>query len=174
MLARQEVLHGIGEVGVDDDGVGHEGAIAGTDTARFTLVDQKLFHRLIEQNFHAHLAAQARHGGGNRAASAGGMEDAVLVLEERENGKQRGAAKRAHAQVFGLKTEAEADPFVGEVGAEIAIKRGPRLEQREQLQHVRRDEIGPAFKARLKKRQKAGELFAVAGKEPTKRQGIVG
>jgi len=65
----------------------------------------------------------AGHGLGDGAAAAAGVEYAVLVFDERENREQTGAAKRGHAEVFGLKRKREADARLLEIAAELGIQR---------------------------------------------------
>ena len=174
VLGGEEFAHGIGEVGVDDDGVGFEGALRGADAAGLAFFDQHLFDGLVKEDFDAHVPRNASHGRGNGTAAANRMKDAVLILEEAEDGEERGAAEGAHPQVLGLEAEAEADALVLEVAAEIAVEGGPWLQEREKLQHLRLEEVGPGFEGGLQKGQEAGEFLAIAGEEAAEGLGVVG
>ena len=61
------------------------------------------------------------HGLAHSATSATGMEDPVLVFDEREDGEQTGAPKRRHAQVLALEREREPDPWIVEIGPQVLI-----------------------------------------------------
>ena len=116
----------------------------------------------------------AGHGAGDGAAAADGVEDAVLVLEEREDGEEAGAAEGRHAEVLGLKAEAEADALVLEVDLEVAVEGAPGREQRQQLEHLGLGEVAPAFEGRLQEGQELCELVAVVGEELVKALRVLG
>ena len=61
----------------------------------------------IDRGVKAELHPQALRHAGHRlrhpAQAAANMENAMLIFQKTENGEQRRAFERAHAQIFGLK-----------------------------------------------------------------------
>ncbi len=153
-----EAAHGSGEVCVDDDGVGFEGAGCGLDAGGLAAFDEHALDGLVEEDLHAQLFRDASHGAGDCAAAADRVEDAVLVFQEGEDGEEAGAAEGRHAEVLGLKGEAEADALIFEVHLEIAVEGFPGSEQRKELEHVRLGEVAPAFEGGLEEGEKAGRV----------------
>ena len=93
----------------------------------FTFIDEGLDWS-VEADVDTHFLCDFSHAGCDASKAALGVENAVFVLQESENGEQRWSVEGTHAEVLGLKRHCKSHALIVEVLAEISSNAGPRLE----------------------------------------------
>src|SRR6185369_6332561 len=108
-----KILHAPGEISVHHHGIGSLGAAWGADADRASAIEEDLFNRFVEADFHAEALRNAGHGSGDRGASANRMINAVFVFEEAQDAKKARATEWRHSEIFRLEAKRQTNPVIG-------------------------------------------------------------
>src|SRR5690606_17108255 len=102
---RHQAAHCIRKVGVDDERVGTVTVAVRTHATDAPALEVQLSSRLAEAYVDAHPSCDTGHRIHDGSAAAARMEDAELVLQEREDREQARALERRHAEILALEGE---------------------------------------------------------------------
>jgi hypothetical protein len=102
------------------------------------------------------------------------VEDAVLVLQEREDREQARAAEGGHPQVLRLEGEGQPQPRVGEVASQLAVERAPGLDLGQKLENTGAEDVAPALERGLEAGPEELEAAAVVVEEAPEGRGVLG
>ncbi len=112
------------------------------------------------------------HRGHHRAASAARMPDAELVLDERQDAEQAGAAERRHAEIFALERKRQPHTLVLEVAGKVPVQRLMRPQAGKRFQHAGPQQVEHAVERRFQSRLKGFQLGAVVVHESAQGVGV--
>ena len=121
-LGRDQVLHGPGGIGIDDDLAVSMFESIDHHAAHGPAIERQSLDRRRGVDADAHRAGDVTHRLHERVAAARGMPDAVLVLDERQDAEQARALERTHSEVLALEAEREPDERILEVLAQVRVQ----------------------------------------------------
>ena len=111
--------HGLREVCVDHHGVRTVFAGFGDDADGSTVFGDYAVHGFAKVDVDAEFFGDFSHPNGDASKSAHGVEDAVFVFEEGEDGEQRRAIERGHPEVLGLERHGQQQTIVVKQTSEV-------------------------------------------------------
>lgn len=94
--------HRTGKVGIHDHGISAVNTLTRAHSNSALICEEQLFDRLVQPDLDTHALRDTGESGSDCAAAADGMENAVFVLEEREDREKAGTAEGRHAEIFRL------------------------------------------------------------------------
>ena len=171
---RHELRHGMGEVAVDDHGIGRRPS-------------RRRPRRRRPRRSRRAPARQACRAGSRRPCAGPARAMASETAPQPPTGwktpcsysrKERivnrlGQRNGRHAEIFGLEREGEAHPRVGEVAAQVAVDAAMRPQVRQGAQHAG-DAIAPGWRSPLQHRPESLQLGAVVVEEGPHVAGVGG
>ena len=163
-----QLRHGMGEIAIHHHGVRRVAGAADLDANGAAAFKGDGIDRRGELDFDAQALGNACHRSRDLAAATARVEHPVLVFEEAQDGEQRRAAERAHAQVFGLEAEGEPHARVREMRPQISIHAAIGPHQAQRLEHVEAEQVGFRAEGACQHGPEFLQLGAVLRHEPFK------
>ena len=166
--------HRVREVGVHDEGSRGVAPAACPHRHCPPPFELDLFHRFVEVQPDPQRLGQAGHLLHHRGTTPQRVVDPVLVLHERQDGVQAGAAPGRHPQVLRLERKGDGQPRVAKVRLHLAGDRMPGTDVGERPQGFARQQVGVREEGALENRAEPRELRPVVGQEPLESAAVLG
>ena len=132
-----QVCHGIGEIGIDDNFVGQDCfSVCQDNTPRRAVFHQDALYRCAEPQRSAMLGEYRTHGARYCVEPADDVKNAIGVFHVGYDREGRRALPGRHSQVFCLECERQFELFRRKIVAEIVENGFPQREVRQSLQQV--------------------------------------